>query len=46
MDAREVVVIITGAHKALAMHKCIERCESHVDGFCDSDASAIVRGGL
>jgi hypothetical protein len=24
MDAREVAVIITGAHKALALAKCIE----------------------
>jgi glucosamine-6-phosphate deaminase len=30
MDAREVVVIITGAHKALAMHKCIEEGVNHM----------------
>ena len=30
MDAREVLVIITGAHKALAMHKCIEEGVNHM----------------
>lgn len=30
MDAREVVIIITGAHKALAMHKCIEEGVNHM----------------
>lgn len=24
MDAREVVIIVTGAHKAYALHKCVE----------------------
>ncbi|KAI8871043.1 glucosamine-6-phosphate isomerase [Ramicandelaber brevisporus] len=30
MDAREVVVIITGAHKALALAKCIEEGVNHM----------------
>lgn len=30
MDAREVVVIITGAHKALALSKCIEEGVNHM----------------
>lgn len=30
MDAREVVVIITGAHKALALQKCIEGGVNHM----------------
>lgn len=30
MDAREVVIIITGAHKALAVSKCIEEGVSHM----------------
>lgn len=30
MDAREVVVIITGAHKAYALYKCIEEGVSHM----------------
>ena len=30
MEAREVAVIITGAHKAYALHKCIEEGVSHM----------------
>lgn len=30
MDAREVLVIITGAHKAYALYKCIEEGVSHM----------------
>eukprot|EP00939_MAST-03C_sp_MAST-3C-sp1_P004898 g4898.t1 len=30
MDAREVVVIITGAHKAMAMYKCVEEGVNHM----------------
>ena len=30
MEARDVVVIITGAHKANALHKCIEEGVSHM----------------
>ncbi|KAF2453369.1 hypothetical protein BDY21DRAFT_327939 [Lineolata rhizophorae] len=30
MDAREVVIIITGAHKALALQKCIEGGVNHM----------------
>jgi len=30
LDAREVVVIITGAHKALALQKCIENGVNHM----------------
>ncbi|KAJ9086218.1 Glucosamine-6-phosphate isomerase (Glucosamine-6-phosphate deaminase) (GNPDA) (GlcN6P deaminase) [Entomophthora muscae] len=30
MDAREVVIIITGAHKALALSKCIEEGLNHM----------------
>ncbi|RKP39171.1 glucosamine-6-phosphate isomerase 1 [Dimargaris cristalligena] len=30
MDAREVVIIITGAHKALALAKCIEEGVNHM----------------
>jgi len=30
MDAREVVVLITGAHKAYALYKCIEEGVSHM----------------
>lgn len=30
MDAREIVVIITGAHKALALHECIEKGINHM----------------
>ena len=30
MDAREVIVIITGAHKAIALSKCIEEGISHM----------------
>lgn len=30
MDAREVVVIITGAHKSYALYKCIEEGVSHM----------------
>ncbi|CAJ0579213.1 unnamed protein product, partial [Mesorhabditis spiculigera] len=30
MDAREVVILITGAHKALALHKAIEEGVSHM----------------
>jgi glucosamine-6-phosphate deaminase len=30
MDAREVVVVITGAHKALALSKCIEEGVNHM----------------
>ena len=30
LDAREVVVIITGAHKALALRKCIEDGVNHM----------------
>jgi glucosamine-6-phosphate deaminase len=30
MDAREVVIIITGPHKALALHKCVEEGVNHM----------------
>jgi glucosamine-6-phosphate deaminase len=30
MEAREVAVIITGAHKAYALHKCVEEGVSHM----------------
>ncbi|KAG2222199.1 hypothetical protein INT45_014096, partial [Circinella minor] len=30
MDAREVMVIITGAHKAIALGKCVEESVSHM----------------
>jgi glucosamine-6-phosphate deaminase len=30
MDAREVVVIITGARKAYALYKCIEEGVNHM----------------
>jgi 6-phosphogluconolactonase/glucosamine-6-phosphate isomerase/deaminase len=30
MDAREVVIIITGIHKAFALSQCIERGVSHM----------------
>jgi glucosamine-6-phosphate deaminase len=30
MDAREVVVIITGVSKAMALHKCVEEGVSHL----------------
>jgi len=30
MDAREVVIIITGAHKAMAMYKCVEEGVNHM----------------
>jgi 6-phosphogluconolactonase/glucosamine-6-phosphate isomerase/deaminase len=30
MDAREVVVTITGAHKAIALAKCIEEGVNHM----------------
>jgi glucosamine-6-phosphate deaminase len=30
MDAREVVVIITGAHKSIALAKCIEEGLNHM----------------
>ena len=30
LDAREVVVIITGAHKALALRRCIEDGVNHM----------------
>ena len=30
MDAREVLVIITGSHKAYALAKCIEEGVSHM----------------
>jgi len=30
MDAREVIIIITGAHKAHALHKCIEEGVNHM----------------
>ncbi|PVU84789.1 hypothetical protein BB559_006314 [Furculomyces boomerangus] len=30
MDAREVIVIITGAHKAIALNKCIEEGVNHM----------------
>ena len=30
MDAREVVVLITGMHKAYALYKCIEEGVSHM----------------
>ncbi|BFZ60048.1 Glucosamine-6-phosphate isomerase (Glucosamine-6-phosphate deaminase) (GNPDA) (GlcN6P deaminase) [Saitoella coloradoensis] len=30
MDAREVLILITGAHKALALHSCIELGISHM----------------
>ncbi|XP_071126648.1 glucosamine-6-phosphate deaminase 2-like isoform X2 [Mytilus edulis] len=51
MDAREVMILITGAHKAYAMHKAIEEGVSHmwtVSAFqqhpqtifiCDEDAT-------
>lgn len=34
MDAREVVIIITGAHKALALAKCIEEGLNHMVANC------------
>lgn len=30
MDAREVAIIITGQHKALALAKCIEEGVNHM----------------
>jgi len=30
MDAREVIILITGAHKAYAMYKCVEEGVSHM----------------
>lgn len=30
MDAREVLLIVTGAHKSYALHKCIEEGISHM----------------
>jgi glucosamine-6-phosphate deaminase len=30
MDAREVLIIITGAHKAYALYKCIEEGVNHM----------------
>ena len=30
MDAREVMVMITGMHKAYALYKCIEEGVSHM----------------
>lgn len=30
MDSREVIIIITGAHKALALAKCIEEGVNHM----------------
>ena len=30
MDAREVIIVITGAHKALALAKCIEEGVNHM----------------
>ena len=30
MDAREVVIVITGAHKSLALAKCIEEGVNHM----------------
>eukprot|EP00386_Alphamonas_edax_P014049 GDKI01043248.1.p1 GENE.GDKI01043248.1~~GDKI01043248.1.p1 ORF type:complete len:300 (+),score=73.55 GDKI01043248.1:77-976(+) len=55
LDAREVLVIITGAHKALALSKCIEEGVSHMWTVsalqmhkracivCDEDATAELR---
>jgi len=51
MDAREVIVVITGAHKALALANCIEQginhmytvsaLQMHPNGMiiCDDDAT-------
>jgi glucosamine-6-phosphate deaminase len=30
MDAREVLVVITGAHKSIALAKCIEEGVNHI----------------
>eukprot|EP00455_Lapot_gusevi_P035004 TRINITY_DN3872_c0_g1_i1.p1 TRINITY_DN3872_c0_g1~~TRINITY_DN3872_c0_g1_i1.p1 ORF type:complete len:282 (-),score=34.31 TRINITY_DN3872_c0_g1_i1:85-930(-) len=55
MDAREVVVIITGTHKAYALYKCVEEGVSHMwtvsaiqmhrNGMivCDEDATGELR---
>ena len=55
MDAREVMVIITGAHKSLALHHAIEEGINHmwtVSAFqqhpkaifvCDEDATAELK---
>jgi glucosamine-6-phosphate deaminase len=55
MDAREVLVIITGAHKAYALYKCIEEGVSHMWTVsalqlhprscivCDEDATSELR---
>lgn len=55
MDAKEVMILITGAHKALALHKAIEEGINHmwtVSAFqqhprsifvCDEDATAELK---
>jgi glucosamine-6-phosphate deaminase len=55
MDAREVMVIITGTHKAYALYKCVEEgvshmwtvsaLQSHPNGVivCDEDATGELR---
>jgi len=55
MDAREVLIIVTGAHKAFALEKCIENGVNHMYTLsaaqlhpraciaCDEDATAELR---
>jgi len=55
MDAREVLIIVTGAHKAVALEKCIENGVNHMYTLsavqlhpraciaCDEDATAELR---
>jgi len=55
MDSREVLIIVTGAHKAFALEKCIENGVNHMYTMsaiqfhpraciaCDEDATAELR---